>query len=121
MDVTADLKAGENILAIRGINHGGAAGAVARLEMTFADGKKQLIVTDTSWLTHRDDVTGWQQLAFKTDGWEKPISVAKLGAQPWGDVLSGGGAKGTASNIEEESCPAMLNLNRYCLSEPISP
>ena len=89
VDVTADLVAGENILAMRGINHGGAAGVVARLEVTFPDGKKQSIVTDTSWLTHRDDVTGWQQLAFKTDGWEKPISVAKLGAQPWGDVLGG--------------------------------
>ena len=96
VDVTADLVAGENILAMRGINHGGAAGVVARLEVTFPDGKKQSIVTDTSWLTHRDDVTGWQQLAFKTDGWEKPISVAKLGAQPWGDVLGGGGAEGTA-------------------------
>lgn len=39
VDVTADLKAGENILALRGINEGGAAGVVARLELTFADGR----------------------------------------------------------------------------------
>ncbi|MFM8470488.1 MAG: heme-binding protein [Limisphaerales bacterium] len=94
VDVTADLKTGENILAIRGINHGGAAGAVARLEMTFADGKKQSIVTDLTWLAHSEDIVGWQTADYKKEGWEKPISVAKLGAQPWGDVLSGGGAKG---------------------------
>jgi putative heme-binding domain-containing protein len=96
VDVTGDLVAGENILAVRGINHGGAAGVVARLELTFADGKKQSIVSDTTWLTHTEDVAGWQQLTFKADGWAKPVSVAKLGAGPWGDVLGGGGAKGTA-------------------------
>lgn len=96
VDVTGDLVAGENILAMRGINHGGAAGVVARLEVTFADGKKQSIVSDTSWLTHTEEVAGWQQLTFKADGWAKPVSVAKLGAGPWGDVLGGGGAKGTA-------------------------
>jgi putative heme-binding domain-containing protein len=95
VDVTADLKVGENILAIRGINHAGAAGVVARLELTFADGKKQSIVSDTTWLAHTEDVVGWQTAEFKNQGWEKPISVAKLGAQPWGDVL--GGAKGAKS------------------------
>lgn len=95
VDVTGDLVAGDNILAIRGINHGGAAGVVARLEVTFADGKKQSIVSDTSWLTHTEDVAGWQQLTFKADGWAKSISVAKLGAGPWGDVL-GAAAPGSA-------------------------
>ena len=94
VDVTADLKAGENILALRGINHGGAAGVVARLELTFADGKKQSIVTDLTWLAHSEDVVGWQTADYKKEGWEKPVSVAKLGAQPWGDILGGGGAKG---------------------------
>jgi len=96
-DVTGELVAGENLLAVRGINHGGSAGVVARLEVTFADGKKQTIVSDTSWLTHTEESAGWQQLTFKADGWAKPISVAKLGAGPWGDVLAAaapGGAKG---------------------------
>ena len=97
VEVTGDLVAGENVLALRGINHGGAAGVVARLEVTFADGKKQAIVSDTSWLAHTEEVAGWQQLAFKAEGWAKPISVAKLGANPWGDVLAAaapGAAKG---------------------------
>jgi putative heme-binding domain-containing protein len=108
VDVTGDLVAGENILAVRGINHGGAAGVVARLEVTFADGKKQSIVSDTTWLTHTEDVSGWQQLTFKADGWAKPVSVAKLGAGPWGDVLAAaapgsakakGGAKAEARRV----------------------
>lgn len=111
VDVTADLKAGENILALRGINEGGAAGVVARLELTFADGKKQSIVTDTTWLAHNEDVVGWQTADFKNQGWEKPISVAKLGAGPWGDVFGGGGAKGAkgapkAPSGKREATPA---------------
>jgi len=109
VDVTGDLQAGENILGIRGINHGGVAAAVARLEITFADGRKQSIVTDTSWLAHNEDVIGWQQLTFKPQGWEKPVSVARLGAGPWGDVLGGAkGAKGTAKapGGKREATPA---------------
>jgi hypothetical protein len=108
VDVTADLKVGENILAIRGINHGGVAAIVARLELTFADGKKQSIVTDLTWLAHADEVIGWQTADWKNQGWEKPISVAKLGAGPWGDVLGGGGAKGApkAAAAKREATPA---------------
>ena len=93
LDVTAELVTGDNVLGIRGLNHGAAAGAVARLDITYADGKKASVVTDTTWLAHNEDVVGWQQLAFKADGWSKPKSVARLGAAPWGDVLSGGFAK----------------------------
>ncbi len=110
VDVTADLKAGENILALRGINEGGAAGVVARLELTFADGKKQSIVTDLTWLAHNEDVVGWQTADFKNQGWEKPISVAKLGAGPWGDVLASaapGSAKGAPkAAAKREATPA---------------
>ena len=93
-DVTAEMKAGENILAVRGINHGGSAGVVVRLEVTFADGKKAAIISDTSWTSFPEDQAGWQQAAFKAEGWEKPISVAKLGASPWGDIFAGTPAKG---------------------------
>lgn len=87
-DVTADIKPGANVLGIRGINHGGAAGVVARLELTHADGKKTTVVTDTSWVSHAEELTGWQKLDFKTEGWTKAVSIAKLGAAPWGNVLA---------------------------------
>ena len=93
LDVTADIKEGQNILGVRGINHASAAGVVARLELTFADGKKSTVVTDTSWVSFPEDQTGWQQLAFQADGWTKAVSIAKLGAAPWGDVFGGGGGK----------------------------
>ena len=110
VDVTAELKVGENIFGLRGINHGGSAGVVARLELTFADGKKTAIVTDTTWLAHNEDIVGWQTADYKKEGWEKPISVAKLGAQPWGDILAGGGAKGAKGKAapagKREATPA---------------
>lgn len=113
-DVTAELKSGENILAVRGINHDGSAGVVARLEVTFADGRKTAILSDTSWISFTEDQAGWQQAGFKAEGWTKPITVAKLGTAPWGDVFAAGGvtkgaAKGAAkggATAKREATPA---------------
>ena len=98
-DVTADIQPGANVLAIRGINHGGAAGVVAKLELTFADGKKSAIVTDTTWTSFSEDQSGWQKLDFKSEGWAKPLTIAKLGAAPWGDVFVSA-PKGAAARRE---------------------
>jgi putative heme-binding domain-containing protein len=100
-DVTNEIKPGDNVLAIRGINHGGPAGVVARLELTFADGKKSTVVTDASWLAHTDDVAGWQRLDFKPQGWEKPKVVGKLGDQPWGNILAQAGGAGAGKTAQK--------------------
>ncbi|MBM3877426.1 MAG: c-type cytochrome [Verrucomicrobia bacterium] len=105
-DVTAEIKAGENILALRGINHGGAAATIARLEITFADGKKSTVVTDASWVSFTEDQAGWQQLAFKADGWTKVVSLGKLGVAPWNDVFGPGAGKGGAKGAAKGAAAA---------------
>ncbi len=117
VDVTAELQTGANILAVRGINHGGAAGVVARLDVTFADGKKTSVISDTTWLAHNDDVVGWQQLDFKTEGWVKPLTVAKLGAGPWGDILGGGAAPGAKAAKGESKRVATSAEQLYTLPD----
>ena len=88
-NVTAEIKAGENILAIRGANEGGIAAMVARLELTLADGSTQWVVTDTSWKAGATEENGWQNAGFAAGpAWVAPVSLGKLGVSPWGDVMA---------------------------------
>jgi len=88
VDVTKQIKAGDNVLALRGRNNNGNSGVIAKLEFTLKDNTKQSIVTDTSWLSAAKETDGWQTAAFKADDWTKPVSRGKLGVQPWGDVMA---------------------------------
>src|SRR5262245_14754998 len=45
-DVTKRLKEGNNILAFRALNEGGPAAFIARLSLEYADGKRDLLVSD---------------------------------------------------------------------------
>ena len=92
--VEKQLRAGENVIAIRGKNDDGVAAVVARIEAKVGGAKQVLVVTDTSWQSAEKESAGWQTAEFKADGWGKPVTIAKLGAAPWGDAFAGGGTRG---------------------------
>src|SRR5215213_10017519 len=52
VDVTKEIKPGENVLALRGRNSSSSAGVIAKLEFTVKD-KKEWVVTDSSWIASR--------------------------------------------------------------------
>ena len=87
--VAKEIKPGENILAIRGVNEGGAAGVIARLELSFSGNQKKMVVTDTSWVSATNEAAGWQTTDFAAAGWARTASLGKLGVQPWGEVMKG--------------------------------
>jgi putative heme-binding domain-containing protein len=87
VDVTKEIKPGENVIALRGRNNSSQAGVIAKLEFALKD-RKESVVTDPSWLASRTEAEGWQSAGFKADSWPKAISRGKLGVQPWGDVLA---------------------------------
>ncbi len=80
-DVTKNLVQGENLILATGHNDGGAAGFIARLNITLKSGKKLVVVTDSSWLAS-------EQNNPAAGIWVKAASIGKLGIQPWGDVFS---------------------------------
>jgi putative heme-binding domain-containing protein len=88
VDLTKQIKPGENILALRGRNNNGSAAVIAKLEFTLRDNTKQSVVTDASWLAAAKEATDWQTLAFKPADWSKPTVIGKLGVQPWGDIMA---------------------------------
>jgi putative heme-binding domain-containing protein len=87
LDVASQLNLGGNLLAIRGKNRGGSAGMVAQLDLRFAGGITNRIVSDTGWKTSLKEEENWQTVAFGPTGWTAPDSLGKLGMQPWGDAL----------------------------------
>ncbi len=85
-DVTKKLQQGPNMIAVRGQNGSSAAAMIFKLDIVMADGSKQTIVSDPSWLVSGEDTAGWQMLEFDDSGWSKPHSFGKLGVGPWGQI-----------------------------------
>src|SRR6185436_7957527 len=48
IDLTQLLKAGEHVLGVRAVNHGGPAGLLARLEVAYPTPKRQTVVSDNT-------------------------------------------------------------------------
>jgi len=87
VDVTRQLKAGTNLLAARVENGEGEAAFLAVLELTFPGGRKQKLVTDTSWTSSSADTTNWNSPAFAAADWKPAASKGRLGIAPWGAVV----------------------------------
>ncbi|NBX34979.1 hypothetical protein EBR16_06425 [bacterium] len=100
-DVTKLLKPGRNVIAALARNDGGIAAVIARLEA----GKSVLTETTAAWrVTNTQPDAKWTTAEFDDSKWAAATVVAKLGAQPWGDVFSGAkkggsGKRGTSATV----------------------
>ncbi|MGI8980493.1 MAG: c-type cytochrome [Pirellulaceae bacterium] len=100
------LVEGKNVIAVRGANQGSAAGFIAIVDIENADGSKQQIVTDKSWLVAAEAEKDWQQAKFDDSAWKKPHSFGKLGVGPWGNVaLDAARPGGILATTEENIKP----------------
>ena len=91
VDLAKLLKAGDHVLAVRAENQGGAAGLIARLELTLGGGRKELVQSDTSWVVSAKESADWLK-AGDIAGFVAATSLGKHGVQPWGAVLAAVGA-----------------------------
>jgi len=76
-NVTKRLRAGKNELRAEATNKGSAAGLIAVLDVTFADGSKRSLFTDASWLA----------AAPGTDDWKPAKVVNEYGRKPYGGIF----------------------------------
>ncbi len=88
VNAVKEIKAGANLIAVRGQNTSGDAAVIARLEITLANDQTQVIVTDPSWVSSAASLNHWYAPGFDAGAWTKVVSRGKLGVQPWGDVLA---------------------------------
>jgi len=97
-DVTARIKPGENLLAIRAANQDGPAGVLLSLEITSSAQRKRLVVTDSSWMASAIEEEGWHAPVVRTPGnWVAVKSLGKVGSPPWSDPLKPAQATGAES------------------------
>jgi putative heme-binding domain-containing protein len=103
VDVTKDIVPGENVIAARCENEKSDAGLIVRLEMTMPilgsvgtvykpaqhAGLHWIdtVITDDSWVYSDREEPDWAQLYFDDTAWKPAVSIAKLGAKPWGDIF----------------------------------
>ena len=89
VNVATYLTVGVNVLAVRAVNAGGAAGVVARLEMTG----QAPIETDARWKAFSEATppNAWTGTAFNDADWPAALVIAPLEGQPWN---SAGGLQG---------------------------
>jgi len=87
VNVTNLLRAGKNVVSIRGFNSGGAAGILALLNV---DGVPALW-SDSHWkaLEASAEPAGWKSPAFNDGAWPPATVIAPVGAGPWSNALDG--------------------------------
>ena len=84
VDLTEHLEDGASTLALAVTNSGGPAAWIGKLQVTYADGSQEEVVTDAAWRAATDGPPGWEQPGFDDAGWAAALEVAPYGAGPWG-------------------------------------
>jgi alpha-L-rhamnosidase len=86
-DVTRYLNKGENVIAVRGQNDGGAAGIIARLESHG----KPIALSGGNWKV--DDTAtepnGWKDAGFDASDWQNATVEADINSGVWAGQLQG--------------------------------
>lgn len=84
-DVSTALQPGVNHLLVLAENaDAGAAGLLASLVVTTADGQTFRLVTDGSWRAARSPGTNWLSVSLPEDAWSTPRIIGEPGVAPWG-------------------------------------
>lgn len=91
-DIARLLVRGRNVIAVRGVNAGGSAGLVARLNVTLASGRKLMIVSDATWRAAAEAPGDWKVATFDDSRWTSVKVLGALGVTaPWGEIAGPGG------------------------------
>lgn len=91
IDITNQLKAGKNTIAIEGGNTGAIAnpaGILFALKLDYASGKSTLLKSDTSWVSSRELPEGdWMAVNYDDSSWNKVRNYSTGNFKNWGQLL----------------------------------
>lgn len=84
-DFTERLKSpGRHVLAIEAVNMAGAGGVCLALELAYANGTTNRVVTLAGeWRCAKSAADGWQRPAFDDSAWERPKRHGGIHTAPW--------------------------------------
>ncbi|HEX71795.1 MAG TPA: hypothetical protein ENN65_00550, partial [Candidatus Hydrogenedentes bacterium] len=84
-DVTAQLRAGRNTVAVIAENLGGAGGLLVEILLGEGDGQ-QRIMSDAAYRVSETDAPGWESPDFDDSGWKSAHVIGPPPRAPWGAV-----------------------------------
>ena len=87
-DIRPQLVSGQNVIAVRGSNQGGAAGMVARVHIKTEAAATLDLSTDARWKASLTSKYGWNKIQFSDVAWQPAYVYGPLGKTgPWGAGL----------------------------------
>ena len=96
-DVSEQLQAGRNVVAVKATNKNGAsAGLAVRIKLVAPGGVEQLLFSDRTWKTSLKEARGWQRIDYNDAQWVPARSFGPVATTaPWaGQVAVDSGAAG---------------------------
>ena len=78
------LQPGKNVLAVKGMDHGGIAALLAEISQGG-----NIIVSDTSWKVSTTGHAGWEKVGFDDSNWAAATAYGPYGMSPWGKQVAG--------------------------------
>ncbi len=88
-DLTALLKAGDNVFAVAAGNGGdkpNPAGLLGCVTAELADGRQLTLETGTAWKSQSSEQAGWREAGFNDAAWPVAKEMAKFGGAPWEQI-----------------------------------
>jgi alpha-L-rhamnosidase len=88
-DVTTQLHAGENVIAVEATNAGDSpnpAGLIGELRIEFAAGEPLVVGTGADWKSADRANAGWQRVGVDASGWAAAKVLGNNGMAPWGTL-----------------------------------
>jgi hypothetical protein len=82
-EYTFALSAGLNVVAIKGIDAGGAAALIAELDLPTG-----MVVTDSSWKVATNVGQGWESPLLDDSAWPGATTYGQYGVKPWRNGVS---------------------------------
>lgn len=82
-DITADLVAGRNVIAVKAVNLVDPAGFRAAVRVRLADGRVSDYLSDATWRVSIDERDGWQDVNFDDADWASAADLAPDTAKRW--------------------------------------
>ncbi len=94
-DISRDLIAGTNVIAVKGVNDDqGSAGLSVRVAVKQEGGTHVTHSSDNSWKTTLREFVGWQKPKFNDSQWLGAREFGVVGATlPWGNEVTVAGAQ----------------------------
>ncbi|KAJ7242445.1 hypothetical protein C8J57DRAFT_1367524 [Mycena rebaudengoi] len=83
------LRSGPNVFAVTatsGSTSSTPAGLLITIQITYNDGTRDIIVSDTTWRAFTSVPDGYQNLTFDDSSWPAAVGESPYGASIWGPV-----------------------------------